>query len=666
MTCPKCGSYVSSNLNACPFCNTAVSTANADEAKTVQYAVVDDLNKNNNVPQVEMEDIYSSSEAEERCKQNAAPKSSFDPNSYPVFDPTELPAYKTAQKAAQEEADEQQQSNASGFINMEYDDVDESEFVDDGPEIIGLTQTSSKAVKNDGSTFALGAFFKNIFGKLSGSVKKLFAKKDKPQKENLPKPENNDGESKGIKPNKKTAALICIIIAIIIALIISIVGFASTANSKSDEKYDELFPTIYFDSGKLVLLESDSAEDRNNIASSGIDSTEDVQYFSGAKRVYYVKNNDLYTYDLKNNESMRIIRNVSDFACFDGGKKAIASAQDGNVYYFNGKEVSSITKDNDEAKTETKFPFVFGDGSDNALFIDKYDSAASSAEVYRISGNGKPKIIAEIQSGASEVKYYNGKYLMIAYNSGVAEIYSTDGEVLLEIEDYSSSAAIGTSSMLISHKDGSLGIFDGDAETILDVDISSVIAVSDREDSFAFYDSANIACLYKDGKIIEICDAAYYSYLAVDMNTYRVLALEDDVLTAFDLKSGKYTEQELGDGVESIEQNEITGQWTAYGFDTVYQVTEDKLVELYSGTKQMPVVSSDGKKSLLISQDNELIEISKGNERIIAEEVQAFYCDAQCEDVLLVTDGKLYCNSDENKITNLRDVSTFEIIYPMD
>lgn len=659
MTCPKCGSFVSDNLTACPFCNTAV---NNEEAKTVQYATVDSLN-NNNSSYDDVEDIYSSSEDEKINRDDAAPKSNFDPSSYPVIDPTELPAYKTAQKAAQAEKDKQhgQNNNASDFINMEYDSVDENDFVDDGPEIIGLTQASSKTVKNDKSTFSVGGFIKNAFGKVSGFIKKLFSKKnDQPKSE-------KKSRIKSFKPTKKMITLICIITAVFIVAIVSIIGIVNMVNKNNKEaKYDELFPAIYYDSGKLVLLGSDNAEDRSNIASSGIDGTQDVQYFSGAKRVYYVKNNDLYTYSLKNNESMRIIRNISDFACFDDGKKAVASAQDGKIYYFNGKEVSSIAKDNDEAGLTARFPFVFGDGSDDALFIDKYDSASSSAEIYRISGNGKPKLVAEIQSGASDIKYFNGSYLLIGYASGNAEIYNTDGKTLLELEDYNSSVAIATENILISHKDGSLGIFDGDAETILDVDVEDVIAVSDHENSFAYYDIGKIACLYKEGKIIEICDATYYNYLTVDMDTYEVFALEDDVLTGFSLKSNKYKEHELGDGVESIQKDKITGQWTAYGFDTVYQIDNNKLVELYNGSKQMPIISSDGKKALVLSEDNELILISKGDEKIIAEDVQTFYCDAKCKNILLVTDDKLYCNSDENKITNLRDASTFEIIYPMD
>ena len=123
---------------------------------------------------------------------------------------------------------------------------------------------------------------------------------------------------------------------------------------------------------------------------------------------------------------------------------------------------------------------------------------------------------------------------------------------------------------------------------------------------------------------------------------------------------------ELGDGIEKFAKDEISGKWVAYGNYTAYAIEEKALKEVYVGCTDLPGVSSDGKNYIVKNESGELIMTDGSVETPLGENVGAYSYDSKLENILFVSNDKLYYNDTEQKITNVRDAGTFAFIKPQE
>ena len=664
MICPKCESVVSDNLQACPFCgaqlkNTSATNNNSENSQPIEDIFSDSSLEYKN--KAAKENVQQSSDQPEKETVNANNSSDnihrrttgFDPYSYPTFDPTTLPASQVKAQAQQKQQNENfvdhntnthSTRKEQNSFKIEYE-PNEHDY--EGPDILGQKKTSYKD-ENDDSMVSVPSILKNVggsFKKAGNAVGRGFKK-----------------AGRGLSKVPPKAALIGIVSLLVIVLI---VVFAVNMASAPKVKNQKLFPAIYFDSNKVVMLESPNAEDKHNIASSGVNSPNDVQYYMDASRVFYIKNNDLYTFNVKKSESSRVLRNVLSYAGFDGGSKVIASAQDGKIYAFNGKEPVLLASEN-AAPSEGSLQLVYGDIDSCALYIDNYDPQTSSGELYKVDSGTNSKLLLELEDGTKSVGFYQGKYIILLDAQNNALLYDLDGPLRGEFEAFKSSVELGKNSMLISYGDGQLAIFDGKNINDLNYDIASVIAVSEEENNFAYLDSDKVAYLYKNGDQIQICETDIFSQFIYDTENNTAYGLEEDVLYKFELKSDKFKSMELGDGIEKFAKDEISGKWVAYGNYTAYAIEEKALKEVYVGCTDLPGVSSDGKNYIVKNESGELIMTDGSVETPLGENVGAYSYDSKLENILFVSNDKLYYNDTEQKITNVRDAGTFAFIKPQE
>ena len=80
----------------------------------------------------------------------------------------------------------------------------------------------------------------------------------------------------------------------------------------------------------------------------------------------------------------------------------------------------------------------------------------------------------------------------------------------------------------------------------------------------------------------------------------------------------------------------------------------------------MPGVSSDGKNYIVKNESGELIMTDGSVETPLGENVGAYSYDSKLDNILFVSNDKLYYNNTEQKITNVRDAGTFTFIKPQE
>ena len=108
------------------------------------------------------------------------------------------------------------------------------------------------------------------------------------------------------------------------------------------------YPVVYNNSdGDLYLLDSNAKNDEDAVKLAVGESISNVVYANNTERyVLFMKNEDLYLYDAKQNgETIKIIDNVITFTFTDDDKYIVALSDDNSLRVYNYKEDEKIEKD---------------------------------------------------------------------------------------------------------------------------------------------------------------------------------------------------------------------------------------------------------------------------------------------------------------------------------
>ena len=460
------------------------------------------------------------------------------------------------------------------------------------------------------------------------------------------------GKKTGIK---KFLPLFAVLFAALVLVVLIVTLFKGSGGGYKKQ----LFPEVYFDNGKVVLLKSERPEDKHNIASSGVENADSVHYFSKAGLVYYVKNSDLYCYTLNRLEFMRIVRNVFKYDFFDNGRKLCAVSTDGRVYYFNGKDITALSKGNDPVKPNG-LPYVISGKGEYAVYLDDYNTAAGSAVIYRIDAGGKSRAIIAAPESTANIELIQGRYIMLTGKDKTGTLYDIDGTEIASFDNYTSCTEVGKQSILVSYNNGAYAFFDTREINDLTADIAEIVSISEVSDRFCYKSSDGMCYAYDNGNTVSVCDTSVYSAFGCDIDKNTAYGLENDILYYYNI-SGKVKSAQVSDGITGFAKDEQSGIWFAMGESSVFRLDSEKCIEIYGeALRSYPVASSGGKSYLLINNAGELIKINgAGSELVIAENVLCFDSDSSFSNVLFVSGDKLYLNGMENRVTTVRESSTF-------
>lgn len=128
-----------------------------------------------------------------------------------------------------------------------------------------------------------------------------------------------------------------------IVLILFVIFLGNIFTSK-----DLDYPVVYNNSdGDLYLLDSNAKNDEDAVKLAVGESISNVVYANNTERyVLFMKNEDLYLYDAKQNgETIKIIDNVITFTFTDDDKYIVALSDDNSLRVYNYKEDEKIEKD---------------------------------------------------------------------------------------------------------------------------------------------------------------------------------------------------------------------------------------------------------------------------------------------------------------------------------
>lgn len=182
-----------------------------------------------------------------------------------------------------------------------------------------------------------------------------------------------------------------------------------------------LFPFVFTtEDGRLYVADSDRTV-------TEIDDTVTKASHDTAKgKIYYLRENSLYEYDMKSNTRVMLTENVTRYSLLEDRSAILCIEREGALKLYRHKAGAAVTLTEESLVNNVGAVNVVM-GKEHILFLDHMDQETSTADLICSDANGKTKVIAEninaakgFYIGADDkfICYYTAEDLVIAEIDG--------------------------------------------------------------------------------------------------------------------------------------------------------------------------------------------------------------------------------------------------------
>ena len=186
-----------------------------------------------------------------------------------------------------------------------------------------------------------------------------------------------------------------------------------------------MYPFVFTDEKNSLYVLKDAASD----AAAIDDTVSDAVHVTGAGTVLYVRENELYEYEISAGRRREIAAGVQNFSMTGDGAMIVFLGTDNSLRVSRGKKVSEILA---TQETVPDMPFVTGNSA--MLYFSGCASSEGTGTLNMYTSAGVQKVLAE------NISYYqpygfsgNDKYIYCSSGSKML-ILDRNGNVLSEIE----------------------------------------------------------------------------------------------------------------------------------------------------------------------------------------------------------------------------------------